>query len=138
VKIKIEFKYFFAYSNSRLLLSKSIAVIDDDIDIANLFKDVLEDDGYAVFTFTDPIAALNYIKENSNKFGLVISDYRMPQMNGYELCNKLINLNPDLQVILISAYDLLENYNPNFTFLHKPISIAKLVSVVNEAISKSI
>ena len=61
----------------------------------------------------------------------------MPQMNGYELCMKLIHLNSDLKVILISAYDLLERDNPTFTFLHKPISIAKLVSVVNEAISKS-
>jgi DNA-binding NtrC family response regulator len=120
------------------LLTKSIAIIDDDVDVANLFKDVLEDDGYAVFVFTDSIAALNHIKANFDEFGLVISDYRMPQMNGYELCAKLINLNPNLQVILISAYDLLEDYNPKFTFLHKPISIAKLVSVVNEALSKSI
>ena len=120
------------------MLTKSIAIIDDDIDIANLFKDVLEDDGYTVFAFNDSIAALNCIKENSDKFGLVISDYRIPQMNGYELCTKLINLNPNLQVILISAYDLLEDYNPNFTFLLKPISIAKLISVVNEALSKSI
>ena len=121
-----------------MLLSKSIAIIDDDVNIANLFKDVLEDDGYAVFAFTDSITALNHIKANSDKFGLVISDYRMPHMNGYELCTILLNLNPDLQIILITAYDLLERYNPNFTFLHKPISIAKLVSVVNEALSKSI
>ena len=66
------------------MLTKSITIIDDDIDIANLFKDVIKDDGYAVFAFTDSIAALNYIKENSDEFGFVISDYRMPQMNGYE------------------------------------------------------
>ena len=63
----------------------------------------------------------------------------MPQMNGYELCTKLVHLNSHIKVILISAYDLLERDNPTFTYLHKPISIiAKLVSVVNEAISKSI
>jgi two-component system, NtrC family, phosphoglycerate transport system response regulator PgtA len=119
------------------LLTKSIAIVDDNVDIANLFKDVLEDDGYTVFAFNDPVVALNYIQENAKEFGLVISDYRMSRMNGYELCMKLIHLNSDLQVILISAYDLLERDNPTFTFLHKPISIAKLVSVVNEAISKS-
>lgn len=59
-------------------------------------------------------------------------------MNGYELCTKLVHLNSHIKVILISAYDLLERDNPTFTYLHKPISIAKLVSVVNEAISKSI
>lgn len=116
---------------------KSIAIIDDDIDITDLFKDILEDDGYTVVAFTDSIAALNHIQDNPEEFGLVISDYRMPQMNGYELCTKLIEFNPNLKVILISAYDLLERDNAKFTFLHKPISIAKLVSVVNEAISKS-
>ena len=119
------------------MLAKSRAIIDDDVDIADLFKDVLEDDGYTVVAFNDSIAALNHIQEHAEEFGLVISDYRMPQMNGYELCMKLIHLNSDLKVILISAYDLLERDNPTFTFLHKPISIAKLVSVVNEAISKS-
>lgn len=119
------------------MLAKSIAIIDDDVDIADLFKDVLEDDGYTVVAFNDSITALNHIQENAEEFGLVISDYRMPQMNGYELCKNLINLKSDLKVILISAYELLERDNPTFTFLHKPISIAKLVSVVNEAISKS-
>ena len=116
---------------------KSIAIIDDDIDITDLFKDILEDDGYTVVAFTDSIEALNHIQDYPEEFGLVISDYRMPQMNGYELCTKLIEFNPKLKVILISAYDLLERDNTKFTFLHKPISIAKLVSVVNEAISKS-
>jgi DNA-binding NtrC family response regulator len=117
--------------------TKSIAIVDDDPNIADLFKDVLEDDRYTVVAFTDSIAASNHIQGNPEEFGLIISDYRMPQMNGYELCTKLIHLNSDLKVILISAYDLLERDNPTFTFLHKPISIAKLVSVVNEAISKS-
>lgn len=120
------------------MLAKSIAIVDDDVDIANLFKDVIEDDGYTVVVFTDPITALNHIKRNPEEFGLVISDYRMPQMNGYELCAKLIDLNPELKVIIISAYNMLEDYNPMFTYIHKPISIAKLVSVVNEAISKSV
>jgi DNA-binding NtrC family response regulator len=119
------------------LLAKSIAIVDDDANIADLFKDVLEDDGYTVVAFTDSIAALTHIQRNPEEFGLVISDYRMPQMNGYELCTKLIHLNSNIKVILISAYDLLERDNSTFTFLHKPISIAKLVSVVNEAISKS-
>jgi two-component system C4-dicarboxylate transport response regulator DctD len=118
-------------------LLRSIAIIDDDIDITNLFKDILEDDGYTVVAFNDSITALNHIQENPEEFGLVISDYRMPHLNGYELCTKLIEFNPTLKVILISAYDLLERDNTKFTFLHKPISIAKLVSVVNEAISKS-
>ena len=120
------------------LFARSIAVIDDDIDITNLFKDILEDDGYIVVAFNDSIEALNHIQKNIEEFGLVISDYRMPKMNGYDLCTKLVDLNHDLKVILISAFDLLERDNSKFTFLHKPITISKLVSTVNESISKSI
>jgi DNA-binding NtrC family response regulator len=61
-------------------LLRSIAIIDDDIDITNLFKDILEDDGYTVVAFTDSIAALNHIQENPEEFGLVISDYCMPHL----------------------------------------------------------
>lgn len=120
------------------LFARSIAVIDDDIDITNLFKDILEDDGYIVVAFNDSIEALNHIQKNIEEFGLVISDYRMPKMNGYDLCTKIVDLNHDLKVILISAFDLLERDNSKFVFLRKPITIAKLVSTVNEVISKSI
>ncbi|MGH9980146.1 MAG: hypothetical protein ACRD6U_01185 [Nitrososphaeraceae archaeon] len=44
------------------MLAKSIAIIDDDVDIADLFKDVLEDDGYTVVAFNDSIAAFNHIQ----------------------------------------------------------------------------
>jgi len=81
------------------LLAKSIAIIDDDVDIADLFKDELEDDGYTVVDFNDSITALNHIQENAEEFGLVISDYLMPLINGFEVCAKLIDLNPDLRVV---------------------------------------
>jgi DNA-binding NtrC family response regulator len=109
------FNNFRPYRKNRLL-AKSIAIIDDDVDIADLFKDVLEDDGYTVLVFNDSITALNHIQENAEEFGLVISDYRMPQINGYELCKKLTTLKSDLKVILISAYELSERDNPTFTF----------------------
>ena len=124
-------------SNNRLF-ARSVAIIDDDVDITNLFKDVLEDDGHRVVAFNDSIVALNYIQRNIEEFRLVISDYRMPKMNGYDLCTKIVDLNHDLKVILISAFDLLERDNSKFVFLRKPITIAKLVSTVNEVISKSI
>jgi len=53
--------------------------------------------------------------------GLVISDYRMPLINGFEVCAKLINFNPELKVVIISVFDLMEeDHNPTFTFINKP------------------
>jgi DNA-binding NtrC family response regulator len=125
-------------SNSRLL-AKVIAVIEDEIDVLYLYQEVLENEGYTVFAYNDPIEAINTIQQMPEEFGLVISDYRMPLINGFEVCTKLIELNPELKVVIISAFDLLEeDRNPKFTFINKPITIAKLISVVNEAVSKSI
>ncbi len=53
--------------------------------------------------------------------GLVISDYRMPLINSIEVCAKLIDFNPELRVVIISVFDLIEeDRNPTFTFINKP------------------
>ena len=46
------------------MLAKSLAIVDDDDNIADLFKDVLEDDGYTVVAFTDSIEAFNHIQRS--------------------------------------------------------------------------
>jgi DNA-binding NtrC family response regulator len=121
------------------LLGNAIAVIEDEIDVLNLYQEVLENEGYTVFAYNDPIEAINNIQQMPEEFGLVISDYRMPLINGFEVCAKLIDLNPELKVVIISAFDLMEeDRNSKFTFINKPITIAKLLSVVNEALYKSI
>jgi DNA-binding NtrC family response regulator len=121
------------------LLGNAIAVIEDEIDVLNLYQEVLENEGYTVFAYNDPIEAINNIQQMPEEFGLVISDYRMPLINGFEVCVKLIDLNPELKVVIISAFDLMEeDRNSKFTFINKPITIAKLISVVNESFSKSI
>jgi DNA-binding NtrC family response regulator len=121
------------------LLGNAVAVIEDEIDVLNLYQEVLENEGYTVFAYNDPIEAINNIQQMPEEFGLVISDYRMPLINGFEVCAKLIDLNPELKVVIISAFDLMEeDRNPKFTFINKPITIAKLISVVNESFSKSI
>ena len=48
----------------------------------------------------------------------------MPKLNGYELCNKLRQLNPKLQVILMSAYDSIECDTSKYKLIKKPILIA--------------
>lgn len=59
----------------------------------------------------------------------------MPKLNGHELRTKLIQLNPKLQVILISAFDTIECDTSNFTFIKKPILIAQLVQIVRNSLA---
>jgi CheY-like chemotaxis protein len=116
--------------------SKSIAIVGDDTCLVNLLSQTLKMNGYDVCSFTDPLLAYQYIKENLSKYSLLITDYGMSLMNGLSLATKLLEINPQMNVILMSAFDLDCNYK--FNILKKPISIYKLIKVVNESISTSI
>ena len=67
-----------------------VAIVDDDLDITELFHDALKPiSGIVVFKFTDPVIALEHITLNIDKYVLIISDLRMPNVNGLELLNKV-------------------------------------------------
>ena len=63
----------------------SILLVDDELDIVNSVKRWLKADGFNVHGFTNPLQALEYFQNNYDKIDLVLSDIRMPGMNGYEL-----------------------------------------------------
>lgn len=115
-------------------MEKSILiVVDDEADLVNLFSEALTSHGYSVIGFTDPIAALSHVKQEPFKYNLLITDYRMPKLNGYELGLKLKELNNNIKVILISAYENIEdNKLLNFKLYHKPIPVKKLIAIVDD------
>jgi DNA-binding NtrC family response regulator len=118
------------------MLTKSVAIIDDELDLVNLFREALQMDEYTTNTFTDPIEALHHIQKTPEEYSLVISDCRMPKMNGNDLCTKLKNLNPQLKVILISAYEEVQYDSSKFKFLNKPIPISQLLKIVKETLDE--
>jgi DNA-binding NtrC family response regulator len=105
-----------------------------------MYSETLKMSGYDdVSSFTVPVVIYEHIKENPNKYSLVITDDKMPDMNGLFLSTKLLEINPKLNVIILSDYfanDL--EYNYKFNILKKSVSIFKLINAVNESISKSI
>ncbi len=118
---------------------KSILVLDDDPDNATLFRLGLQRKfGSDVFAFTDPLLALEHFKINSERYGLVISDLNMPAMNGYELVTKVKQINPDIKICIISAFevnDLELEYLSSVKvdeFLQKPLSIGKLTETIGD------
>ena len=118
------------------MVAKAIAIIDDEIDLVNLFQEALENNGFKVCTFIDPIQALNTLEKKIQEYGLILSDFRMPKLNGHDLCTKLRQLNPELEVILMSAYDTIECNTSKFTVVKKPILIAQLLQIVEDILVK--
>ena len=111
----------------------SIAVVDDESDLADLYSEALRRSNYDVCSFTDPILAYEHIKENPNKYSLLITDYRMPHMNGLLLAMKLLEINQNLKVIILSSCYEFECIS-KFRFIRKPISILKFFGIVNETV----
>ena len=114
--------------------AKAIVIIDDEADLVNLFQEALEHNGFKVCAFTDPIQAFNTLEKKIKEYGLILSDFRMHNLNGYELCTKLRQLNPELEVILMSAYDTIECDISKFTIVKKPILVAQLLQIVRDSL----
>jgi DNA-binding NtrC family response regulator len=68
--------------------------------------------------------------------GLILSDYRMPVMNGNELCTKLMRINSEFKVISMSAYENIEDDISRFKFMRKPTTIANLLQIVKNTITE--
>jgi len=121
---------------------KRILVVDDEPDNISVFSIGLEDEGFIVDTFTDPQLALSAFKAKT--YDLLILDIKMPNMNGFELYEKVNKIDTKLKVCFLTAFG--EGYHEEFrrrfpassfsdvNFIRKPIRINDLVKKVNDII----
>jgi DNA-binding NtrC family response regulator len=119
---------------------KIVSIVDDEIDITELFHYAISTsiEGVSVITFNDPIIALEHFTDNKKNYALVISDLRLPNLNGLELLKKVKQLNPSVRTILISAYEVdedqvFQNYMKQGIinlFVKKPIGLPELCQEV--------
>ena len=130
-------------ASDRQSFQNSILVVDDEFDIVTLIRRSLQNHGFNTLGFTDPIIALEQFQNNSKSIAMVISDIRMPSMNGYELIRKIKAIHPTIKTILISAFEINKNefskVMPSVKidgFISKPISLKELVSIVEKILKK--
>ncbi len=114
----------------------NILLVDDNIAFIDSIKDILEDGGYEVETAESGEAALKCIRNRS--FSLVLMDVKMPGMNGVECFFHMKQMNPDVCVILFTAYALTEliqkaHDNGVLAVLKKPLEMEVLIDVVAQA-----
>ena len=118
-------------------LKKRILAVDDEPDVTLTLKLSLEETGlFDVDAFNDPEPALSNFKPEV--YGLLLLDFKMPKMNGYELYDKIKNIDDKVKVCFISAaYMNPENAREVFPFLkkieciiQKPVEIPDLIGRV--------
>jgi two-component system, cell cycle response regulator CpdR len=117
-----------------------IAVIDDEPDLACLFKEALSQiDRAEVFSFSDPLLALEHFRANHQNYMVIISDYRMPAMTGMELLSKIKNVNPAVTTIMMSAFEIQDELFQECKcvdkFLQKPVLMVDLINEVRMLLS---
>ncbi|MBI5455107.1 MAG: sigma-54-dependent Fis family transcriptional regulator [Deltaproteobacteria bacterium] len=88
------------------MAKQKILIVDDEKDMRDFLEIMLRKDGYEASAFASPDAALDFCR--SEKVDLVISDIRMPGMGGVEFLKALKDLDPDILVIMITAYASVE------------------------------
>ena len=127
--------------------SEIISIVEDELDITNLFHDALRKTvyGVSIVSFTESVRALKHFKKNKKDYRLVIADWRIPNLDGLELLKKVKKPNPNVRTILISAYEV-EN-EPVFQryvkggiidkFIQKPMTMNYLCNVVNNQLQAS-
>jgi DNA-binding response OmpR family regulator len=121
----------------------SILIVDDEEELATLFKDYFQASGMDAVSFTNPLLAFEYFKNNPQKFSLIISDLRMPGMCGLELVNKIRELNNLVKIFLMTAFDTADLESSEVyqsaridKIIQKPIKLAVLRKIIEETFNK--
>lgn len=110
----------------------NILIVDDEQNIRMTLRDILQDEGFQIFTASNGEKALKIIAKSI--FDLVILDVKMPGMDGIEVFKKIHESRPELDVIIISGHGDIETAVRAvklgaYDFLEKPLSMNKILTV---------
>ncbi len=119
--------------------NRIVSIVDDDPGTTIFFNEALRSiPGITVFTFTDPILALEHFQDNGYAYVAVISDFKMPGLNGMEFLKKIKDSNRFVRTILMTAFEIDDTLFHEYTkkkiingFLQKPIGLHDLIKEVN-------
>ena len=121
-------------------------VVDDERDILSIVKRGLESKNrFQVETFIDAESALESLKENSGEYyDLVLTDIRMPKINGFELYRRIKESNPHMKIVFITAFEInkdeFSKVIPSvdvIDFISKPVSMSTLITKLNSILNHS-
>ena len=109
-----------------------ILIVDYERIVRVTIADDLKDAGYSVREFSSAIAAYQYLKEADSNIDLVITDLKMPEMDGLEFLSKVKQLNPEICVLLMTAHASIQTAVEAmklgaYDYISKPFNIDELL-----------
>ena len=117
-----------------------ILIIDDEKSIRNVLKDILQHEGYQVEEAPDGEQGLKLFQ--SKPFDLVLCDIKMPKLDGMDVLQQIMELNPEVPVIMISGHGTIETAveavkKGAFDFISKPPDLNRLLITIRNALDKN-
>lgn len=111
----------------------SILVLDDEPIVCKRLKPFFQKSGYEVETFTQPAQALERIRERT--FDVVITDLKMPGLDGIQFLTTVKELHPEAEVVVITGFATMETARESFRkgvfdFVAKPFKLAEILEIV--------
>ncbi len=116
-----------------------VLLVDDEVQVVDLMRLILEKQGYSVTGFNSSVAALQFYREHSAAVDLVITDKGMPNMNGLKLAQEMLFLHPGKPIILCTGYDEILNTDAAReaglrAVLSKPVPTWELLSIIRKVL----
>ena len=113
-------------------------VVDDELDICLVLKIVLENNGFLVDYYYNPILALDDFKPNF--YDLIILDIQMPDMNGFQLYREIKKRELKAKICFLTAseslLDIEYKFSSVYTIIKKPIENNDLIRIINSLLNK--
>jgi CheY-like chemotaxis protein len=120
--------------------SASVLIVDDEALVCTLTAENLRELGLTVAVANSGAKALAALSDGL-RVDLLITDIRMPEMDGYELSRRAVALAPDLKVIYMTGYtlprELPEKALPGAPIIAKPFTTAKLAELLKQVLQRS-
>ncbi|WP_127714298.1 response regulator [Halobacteriovorax sp. HLS] len=122
-------------------MQKRILLIDDELDLLELMKESLVKLGHSVDCLTDPLQALRKFYDESSLYSCVIIDYQLPRMDGVELALHMMEILPNIPIILTTGYaderiHYLLSKHRNILLLEKPFKLNELVFLMTQVVGR--
>jgi len=117
---------------------ENILIVDDEKNYPKIIGEILGEEGYTSLTASSGMEALDYL--NTEIIDLVLTDVKMPGISGIQLLEKIKEINPDIPVIIMTAYGSVEKaveamHKGAYTFILKPFENQALIAHIAKAIS---
>ena len=119
-----------------------IMFVDDEELIVNMSRQMLSRFGYTVLSFTSSREAVAHFMKHGREIDLVITDLTMPEMSGVELARRMMDIRPDLPVILCTGYSEEMNRDRAMAlgiarFVQKPLVMEEMLRIVRSVLDQS-